>query len=121
LLNLWEKKEIRMVEKNRINTFQERFIDLIPSVHKICRSHHVARLAIFGSAAAGEKEPNDVDLLVTFSSMEPVMYSREYFALIRDLEQLFDLPIDLVEEPVIRNPVFREIIRETSREIYVAA
>ena len=52
--------------------------------------------------------------------MDPVQYVHEYFGLESELKKIFNLPIDLIEENAIRNPVFREIVSESSVELYVS-
>ena len=41
-------------------------------------------------------------------------------ALAEGLEEIFNRPVDLVTTRAIRNPVFRQIVDETSRLIYAA-
>ena len=92
----------------------------LPAVQDVCARHHVEKLAVFGSIVTEKKYPEDIDILVIFHEMEPAQYVKEYFGLESDLEKIFHLPIDLVEENAIRNPVFREIIAESSVEIYAS-
>lgn len=94
---------------------QKRIIDL-------CRQHQVARLYLFGSAATAHYRAGDSDLdfLVTFNTMTPHEHRVAYFSLIEDLEALFHTPVDLIEEPAIRNPYFREEVEETRVILYAA-
>jgi uncharacterized protein len=97
-----------------------RLTPFLSRVQKACIRHRVEKLAVFGSILTEKEKPGDIDLLVTFHVMEPVQYVHEYFGLQSDLEQIFNLPIDLVEENAIRNPVFREIVAECSIELYAS-
>ncbi|MDD1728607.1 MAG: nucleotidyltransferase domain-containing protein [Methanospirillum sp.] len=98
----------------------QRVIPYLSRVQEVCIRHQVEKLAVFGSMLTEKENPADIDLLVTFHEMEPVQYAHEYFGLESDLEKIFNLPIDLVEEHAIRNPVFREIVAESSIELYAS-
>lgn len=88
----------------------------------ICRRHHVSRLELFGSAAAGEDKPgeSDLDFLVEFASPPPASYADTYFGLMEALEQLFGRPVDLVVASTIRNPYFRADVERTKTLLYAA-
>jgi len=87
----------------------------------ICRRHHVRRLELFGSAAAGEDKPgeSDLDFLVEFASPPP-SYADTYFGLMEALEQLFGRPVDLIVASTIRNPYFRADVERTKTLLYAA-
>ena len=89
----------------------------------ICRKRAVRRLALFGSAARGSFDPasSDLDFLVEFQPLSPAQHADHYFGLQEDLEQLFGLPVELVEPGPIRNPYFRQAIEETQVLVYAAA
>lgn len=86
----------------------------------LCRKRHVKRLALFGSAVGNrfDDQSNDIDFLVDFLPIPPSTYADEYFGLLRELEALFDRPIDLVESKPIRNPYFKEAVEETQVSLY---
>ena len=90
---------------------------------ELCRRHRVRRLAIFGSAAKGDFDPatSDLDFLVEFETLPPGEHADHYFGLMEDLQQLFCLPVDLVERAPIRNPYFLESVEESQVPLYVAA
>ena len=82
---------------------------------ELCRRHHVRRLELFGSAAAGRFDPahSDLDFLVEFNELPPTDYARSYFGLLHDLEDLFARSIDLVTVRSLTNPyLLREIERD---------
>jgi uncharacterized protein len=88
----------------------------------LCRKHHVAKLALFGSAARGDFRPgeSDLDFLVTFQPMELGDYADAYFGLADDLETTFGTRVDLLVESAIRNPIFRECAFASRVPIYAA-
>lgn len=97
--------------------------DRIQPVRELCERHRVLRLALFGSAAHGAFDPasSDLDFVVEFdSALSPSEHADAYFGLIDDLQALFGVPIDLVEEQTIRNPYLREAIEETQQVLYAA-
>lgn len=76
----------------------------------LCRQFRVRRLDLFGSAATGRFDPadSDLDFLVQFDALEPTLYADAYFGLLEGLETLFGRSIDLVTEPALSNPYFRQ-------------
>ena len=92
-------------------------------VLKICQSRQVRRLSLFGSAAqkSAPLSIGDLDFLVEFQPLAHGKHVEHYFGLLEDLEQLFGMPIDLVEPAPIRNPYFRKTVEETHIVIYDAA
>ncbi|HVT05551.1 MAG TPA: nucleotidyltransferase domain-containing protein, partial [Thermoanaerobaculia bacterium] len=52
-------------------------------LERLCRCHHVQRLDLFGSAAAGTYRPgeSDLDFLVEFEPLPPGAYADTYFGL----------------------------------------
>jgi uncharacterized protein len=89
---------------------------------RICRQFGVLRLALFGSAARADFDPetSDLDFLVEFLPMPPREHARSYFGLIQELEQLFMRKIDLVEASAVRNPYIRRNIEATQVAVYAA-
>ncbi|HOF86942.1 MAG TPA: nucleotidyltransferase domain-containing protein [Armatimonadota bacterium] len=95
----------------------------LEEIRVLCREYHVAQLYVFGSAANGTFRPgeSDIDFLVTLTpSLTPHEHRVAYFGLIEALETLFQTHVDLVEEPSIRNPYFREEVEETRMMLYAA-
>ncbi|HKI86876.1 MAG TPA: nucleotidyltransferase domain-containing protein [Thermoanaerobaculia bacterium] len=91
-------------------------------LERLCRLHHVRRLELFGSAAAGVDRPgkSDLDFLVEFEPLEPGARADSYFGLLEDLERLFERPVDLVVYGAIKNPYFRQSVDQTKSLIYAA-
>ena len=109
-----EQVEVRsmqdLTESNR-----ERIVEL-------CRQHHVSSLAVFGSAARNDFDPerSDVDLLVDFAPLSELEHAPNYFAFLRRLDELFGRKVDLVSNRYIRNPYFRNAVDEDKVSLYVA-
>jgi uncharacterized protein len=82
----------------------------------LCRCYGVRKLELFGSAADGsEFDParSDLDFLVEFLPDQDLgPWLRHYFELQRELEQLFERPVDLVFASALKN---RYLIREVNR------
>lgn len=91
-------------------------------VRELCRRFRVARLELFGSAAAGDYEPgrSDLDFLVTFEEMTPVEHKNCYFGLLWALEDLFGGAVDLLERPAVRNKYLWQSIDPTRELLYAA-
>ncbi|MCF6178433.1 MAG: nucleotidyltransferase domain-containing protein [Geopsychrobacter sp.] len=90
---------------------------------QLCATHGVKSLDLFGSAAGGSFDPksSDLDFLVIFHPMPPAEQAANFFNLQEALEQLFDLPVDLIESAPIRNPYFRAAIEKSRVTLYDAA
>lgn len=84
----------------------------IPEIARIAARCRVRRLGVFGSATS------DIDFVVGFEPMAPVEHAEAYLGLAEDLARLFCREIDLVERSAIRNPIFRESVEETCRDVY---
>jgi predicted nucleotidyltransferase len=89
---------------------------------ELCRRHNVRRLEIFGSATGPnfDASTSDLDFIVEFGPFPAGGYSEHYFALLEDLGQLFNRPIDLLVARAVRNPFLLESINR-SRELLYAA
>ena len=87
---------------------------------ELCRRHHVKRLEVFGSAAVGDFNPekSDIDFLVDYHPFPQGGKADAYFGLLEDLQELFNLPVDLVVDRAIENPFFRKSLDETKIPVY---
>lgn len=87
-------------------------------IHQICRRYQVERLHLFGSAANGQMRPDsDVDFLVEFQEEAPACGFHPV-RMMREMNELFDRRVDLVQYSAIANPFFREEVEETATLIY---
>lgn len=92
-----------------------------PQLEAVCRKYRVNRLEQFGSAAAGQFDPNrsDLDFVVSFETMSPEDFADSYFGLLASLEDLFQVPVELVTEAsVSKNPYFRESVERSKAVVY---
>ncbi len=96
----------------------ERLADL----ETACRTYHVQRLEMFGSASKGTHQPgvSDLDFLVEFHEMCEGSYANAYFGLLELLETLFECSVDLVVDSAIKNPYFRQVVDQTKELVYGA-
>ena len=88
----------------------------------ICANRKVRELSLFGSAIDNcVTPPKDLDFAVEFLPASPVLHADNYFGLLEDLEDLYGLPVDLIEIRAIRNPYFLKSFRETGIPLFHAA
>lgn len=90
-------------------------------VERLCRRFGVARLAVFGSAAREDFDPerSDLDVLVEFTAGSEDLFGA-YFGLRESLEELAGRPVDLVMASAVKNPYVARSIAETRRDLYAA-
>lgn len=88
---------------------------------RLCASHKVKRLELFGSAASGQFDPrhSDLDFLADFVPMQSGQ-ADACSGLLEGLEALFQRPIDLVMVSAIENPYFLASIAKTRTLLYAA-
>lgn len=87
----------------------------------LCRQYGVAKLAVFGSAARGDFDPetSDVDFLLEFLDYGPGVASR-FIDLADDLEALLERKVDLLFESVMTDPDLIREVRTTQEVLYRA-
>jgi len=97
--------------------------DKLDAIAALARKHGVIRLFLFGSGLTNDfdQQRSDLDFLVEFGTKSPSDHANSYFGLTEDLEELFGVPVDLIEPGAISNPYFREEIEKTRRALYEAA
>lgn len=89
------------------------------SIKKICKSHRVGRLYVFGSSLTKKfKQDSDIDLMVDFKSINKEKYADNYFEFKYALEKVLKRRIDLLEEKAIRNPYLKESINLNKQLVY---
>jgi len=86
---------------------------------KLWDNHKVKELYLFGSILTAKfNDSSDIDLLIQFYQVDLLEYFDNYMDLKEKLEELFQRPVDLVENQAIRNPIFRKIIDQQKQLVY---
>jgi hypothetical protein len=92
--------------------------NLAEAIAPVCRKHHVRRLQIFGSTAAGTNRPDsDVDLLVDYEpGFTPTLFSLG--RLEQELSSVFDgRPVDLMRPDDLHWFIRRSVLA-SARTLY---
>jgi predicted nucleotidyltransferase len=88
-------------------------------IHTLCKKHRVKSLYAFGSILTDHfNSTSDVDLVVEFNVMEVKAYADNYFALKDALQNLFNRPIDLLENQALNNPLFIQELQDQKILVY---
>lgn len=89
-------------------------------ISDVCLAHEVRFLYAFGSILTDHfNADSDIDLIVDFEPMGISNYADNYYELKFSLENMFQKPIDLLEEKAIKNPYFRQVIDKQRQLIYM--
>lgn len=88
----------------------------------LCQRAGARRLDLFGSAVRQDFDEahSDLDFLVVLDEQAPAAYFEAYFLLKEGLESLFSRSVDLVVEPSIRNPYFKQQVEAEREPVYAA-
>lgn len=98
---------MKLIDTNRDRLFE------------LCDSHKVKELYLFGSVLTERfQDSSDIDMLIQFYQVDLMDYFDNYMDLKEKLEQLFNRPVDLVENQAIRNPIFRRVVDREKQLIY---
>jgi predicted nucleotidyltransferase len=89
---------------------------------ELCRTHHVRRLDVFGSAARDDFDPDrsDIDLLVEFEALPFPASLQNRLEMEEKLVRLFARPVDLIGEGSIENPYLLREINADRETLYAA-
>lgn len=88
-------------------------------IEAICKRHHVAELALFGSRAVGRaRDDSDVDLLVAFEPGALVTFMT-LGRIQAELEDLLGLPVDLVPRDGLK-ALIRDDVLASAQVLYAA-
>ncbi len=100
----------RLVEENKTE------------IEQLCSSLSVRELRAFGSVLTERFDPvkSDIDILADFFDSDAAGIADRFMSLANGLESIFHRPVDLVTKPAMKNPVFREIVNQSSAPIYAA-
>jgi len=85
----------------------------------LCQKHRVKTLYAFGSVLTERFNDNsDVDLVVAFNNIPVEEYADNYFDFKFSLQDIFNRPIDLLEEQAVKNPYFKQHLDHSKQLIY---
>ena len=87
----------------------------------LCRTHHVRRFSVFGSAVRDDFNPaiSDIDVRVEFDdNIEDSV--KNYFDLQDKLIELFGREVDILSSREIENPFLKKIIERSQVTLYAA-
>lgn len=89
------------------------------TIAKLCREYGIRKLDVFGSAVTGAFDPasSDIDLIVDLGEYDQTVAER-YLDFIAALQDFFGYPVELITEPSIKNPYFRENVDQQRVSIY---
>ena len=91
----------------------------INEINKLCSSHKVKQLYVFGSALTEKfNQESDIDLIVDFEPIDVSLYADNYYDFKFSLQDTLKRPVDLLEEKAIKNPYFRQTINKQRQLIY---
>jgi predicted nucleotidyltransferase len=86
---------------------------------QLCLKNKVRSLYVFGSALTNRfNNDSDIDLIVDIDSANPLEYADCYFNLKFALQDLFNRPVDLLENKAIKNNYLRREIDNSKQLIY---
>jgi len=92
-------------------------------LNKICKSHKVSELFLFGSATTinFDIEKSDLDFVVKFNnSLDLLDYADNFFSLMDSLKILFNKKIDLLSLRALKNEVIISEVEKTKVLLYAS-
>jgi predicted nucleotidyltransferase len=91
----------------------------IDKIKTLCVNHNVKSLFAFGSVCTDKfNDSSDIDLLISFNSMDYGDYADNYFLVADKFEKIFHRPVDLVTDKSLSNPFFIDSVNQTKTLIY---
>ncbi len=88
-------------------------------IKTLCATHNVKSLYAFGSVCTDRfNADSDIDLLISFKSMDYGDYADTYFDLADEFEKLFHRHVDLVTDRSLSNPYFIKSVEQTKTLLY---
>lgn len=108
----------KFVKKDSV---QRLLTDNMEMIEALCKAHNVKTLFAFGSICTDKfNEHSDIDLLISFNTMDYGEYADTYFDLADQFEYLFQRPVDLVTDKSLSNPYFIDSVNQTKTLLYAA-
>lgn len=95
--------------------FPKEFNNKIDYLIKLCEKYKVVMMFVFGSLVKGNfnAKKSDVDLIAKFEYMHPEEKGKLVMKLWDELEDLFELKVDLVTNMDFINPYLKKDIKES--------
>jgi len=88
-------------------------------INALCANHKVRSLYAFGSVLTPNFNTNsDIDLIVDFKEIDVKDHADNYFDFKFSLQDIFNRPVDLLEEQAIKNPYFKQVVNQTKELVY---
>ena len=88
-------------------------------INALCANHKVKSLYAFGSVLTPNFNTNsDIDLIVDFKEIDVKDYADNYFDFKFSLQDIFNRPVDLLEEQAIKNPYFKQELNKKKVIVY---
>jgi uncharacterized protein len=107
------------LEDNTLNEKKSFFSFNLEELNKICHTHLVDKLYVFGSAVTDKfNMKSDIDFLVRFKEIDLVNYFENFLSLKSALEILYKRKVDLLEEQTLKNPVLIRTVNKSKKLIY---
>jgi uncharacterized protein len=98
---------------------QRLLIANMDKIKTLCISHNVRNLFTFGLVCTDKfNDKSDIDLLISFNSMDYGDYADTYFDLANKFEDLFHRSVDLVTDKSLKNPFFIDSVNQTKTLLY---
>jgi predicted nucleotidyltransferase len=107
------------LEDYTLNEKKSFFSINLEELNKICHTHLVDKLYVFGSAVTDKfNMKSDIDFLVRFKEIDLVNYFENFLSLKSALEILYKRKVDLLEEQTLKNPVLIRTVNKSKKLIY---
>lgn len=91
----------------------------IDQIRAICVDYNVKSLFAFGSVVTDRfSDSSDIDLLISFNSMDYGDYADNYFNLADKFEDIFQRQVDLITDKSLKNPYFIDSVNKTKTLLY---
>jgi predicted nucleotidyltransferase len=88
---------------------------------ELCKQFGVKRLGLFGSVARGDgSKSSDIDFFAEFEDPNPESMLERYFGFIEAAGQLYQRPIQLLTQRMIRNPFLKRSIHKDLVIVYTS-
>jgi predicted nucleotidyltransferase len=88
-------------------------------INALCANHKVRSLYAFGSVLTPNFNTNsDIYLIVDFKEIDVKDYADNYFDFKFSLQDIFNRPVELLEEQAIKNPYFKEELNKKKVIVY---